>query len=279
MLLPPAVRSEHEPGCEPPDAAHHIAEGGAHDSGDRGPQSRHHRERRRARDPCRRVAGGHVADLVSEDAGQLVLRVHDRQEPARHVDVAPGQSEGIRLFHVDDVEHVRVVSGRVLDEPLPDGAQVGIERRGVVEAHRLGDALRLRVAELLLLGAGYQDDLRPLLDRIPGAPRREQAADEGGSEPDRDRHRAWTSVLEESQTVGTVPPSITYSLPWIEAARLDARKATSSATSSGRPGLPIGIPPSESIRLSRAVSVSVPALSARRAMKIAIASCNATSRH
>src|SRR5439155_1118318 len=34
-----------------------------------------------------------------------------------------------------------------------------------------------------------------------------------------------------------------------------------------RPGLPIGIPPSESIRLSRAVSSSVPALSARRAMR------------
>src|SRR5207244_9845849 len=112
----------------------------------------------------------------------------------------------------------------------------GSARRAVLEARRLGDALRPRVAELLLLGAGYQDDFRPLLDRIPGAPRREQAADEGGSEPDRDRHRAWTSVLEESQTVGTVPPSITYSLPWIEAARLDARKATSSATSSGRVG-------------------------------------------
>jgi len=49
-------------------------------------------------------------------------------------------------------------------------------------------------------------------------------------------------------TAGTVPPSMTYSLPLIEAARSETRNATSSATSSGRPGLPIGMPPSESIR-------------------------------
>src|SRR6266404_6494963 len=85
----------------------------------------------------------------------------------------------------------------------------------------------------------------------------------------RDQVLVPSGVLRRArhQTVGTVPPSITYSLPWIEAARSDARKATSSATSSGRPGLPIGIPPSESIRLSRAVSASVPALSARRTMR------------
>ncbi len=38
------------------------------------------------------------------------------------------------------------------------------------------------------------------------------------------------------------------------------RKATSSATSSGRPGRPSGIPPSESISPCRAVSRSVPEL-------------------
>jgi hypothetical protein len=44
-------------------------------------------------------------------------------------------------------------------------------------------------------------------------------------------------------------------------ARLEARKATSSATSSGRP---MGIPPSESIKPCRAVWRSVPALAASR---------------
>src|SRR5260370_24017594 len=47
-------------------------------------------------------------------------------------------------------------------------------------------------------------------------------------------------------------------------ARSDTRKATSSATSSGRPGRPSGIPPSESISPCRAVSRSVPELLANR---------------
>ena len=46
------------------------------------------------------------------------------------------------------------------------------------------------------------------------------------------------------QTVGTVPPSITYSVPVIEAARGEARKVMSSATSVGFAGRPSGIPPS-----------------------------------
>src|SRR2546427_5038625 len=47
---------------------------------------------------------------------------------------------------------------------------------------------------------------------------------------------------------------MTYSLPVMEEARSDARNATSSATSSGRFGLPKGMPPSESMmRLSRGI--------------------------
>ena len=45
------------------------------------------------------------------------------------------------------------------------------------------------------------------------------------------------------QTVGTVPPSITYSVPVIEAARGDTRKAMRSATSFGFAGRPSGMPP------------------------------------
>jgi len=54
------------------------------------------------------------------------------------------------------------------------------------------------------------------------------------------------------QTVGTVPPSITYSVPVIDAAREEARKTTRSATSLGFAGRPIGMPPSESINIRRA---------------------------
>ena len=69
-----------------------------------------------------------------------------------------------------------------------------------------------------------------------------------------------------SQIVGMFPPSMTYSLPVIEEARSDARKATSSATSSGRFGRPSGIPPSECIRFCRAVVVSVFASFASRSI-------------
>jgi len=56
------------------------------------------------------------------------------------------------------------------------------------------------------------------------------------------------------QAVGTVPPSMTYSVPVIEAARGEARNTTRSATSFGVAGRPIGIPPSESINDRRAPS-------------------------
>lgn len=50
-------------------------------------------------------------------------------------------------------------------------------------------------------------------------------------------------------SVGTVPPSIRYSDPAIEADRGEARKAIRSATSPGVAGLPTGIPPSQSITI------------------------------
>lgn len=46
------------------------------------------------------------------------------------------------------------------------------------------------------------------------------------------------------QAVGTVPPSMMYSVPVMEAARGEARNAMRSATSSGLAGRPSGIPPS-----------------------------------
>ncbi len=47
--------------------------------------------------------------------------------------------------------------------------------------------------------------------------------------------------------VETVPPSIRYSVPEIEADRGDARNVIRSATSCGAAGRPTGIPPSQSM--------------------------------
>ena len=55
----------------------------------------------------------------------------------------------------------------------------------------------------------------------------------------------------EPHAVGTVPPSMTYSVPVMEAARGEARNATRSATSRGFAGRPSGMPPSESITILR----------------------------
>ena len=64
-------------------------------------------------------------------------------------------------------------------------------------------------------------------------------------------------VVLFSQTVGIVPPSITNSLPVMAEALSDARKATSSATSSGRLGRPKGMPPIMSISFCRAAVQSL----------------------
>src|SRR6185436_2742883 len=74
------------------------------------------------------------------------------------------------------------------------------------------------------------------------------------------------------QTVGMFPPSMTYSLPVIEAARAEARNAINSATSLGRFGRPSGIPPSECIRFFLAAVVSVPARAASRSINLVAAS-------
>jgi len=50
-------------------------------------------------------------------------------------------------------------------------------------------------------------------------------------------------LISLAQAVGTVPPSITYSVPVIADARSEARNATRSATSCGFAGRPSGMPP------------------------------------
>jgi hypothetical protein len=81
--------------------------------------------------------------------------------------------------------------------------------------------------------------------------------DESADEKGLISHQALVLFIQFShclQIVGTVPPSIMYSVPVMEAARDEARKAMSSATSLGLAGRPIGMPPSESIKAWRALS-------------------------
>ena len=61
--------------------------------------------------------------------------------------------------------------------------------------------------------------------------------------------RFFQLLYHSAYTVGIVPPSITYSVPVIDAARGDARKAMRFATSTGFDGRPSGMPPSESMMI------------------------------
>jgi hypothetical protein len=69
------------------------------------------------------------------------------------------------------------------------------------------------------------------------------------SEPD---PLAWLARVGNPvrQAVGTVPPSITYSVPVMASARGDATNAMRSATSRGLAGRPIGMPPSDRMMIS-----------------------------
>jgi hypothetical protein len=58
---------------------------------------------------------------------------------------------------------------------------------------------------------------------------------------------AMTLRNADPQATGTVPPSMTYSTPWMDAARSDTRNPTSSATSRGLAGRPMGMPPNEAM--------------------------------
>lgn len=69
--------------------------------------------------------------------------------------------------------------------------------------------------------------------------------------------------LRVRQAVGTVPPSITYSVPVMAPARGEATNAMRSATSRGLAGRPRGMPPSDRMINCLPPSTSVPASSAR----------------
>jgi hypothetical protein len=90
---------------------------------------------------------------------------------------------------------------------------------------------------------------------VPDAHRRGIRNHAGSFDPPRAKDTARrflrTNARARYQAVGTVPPSMTYSVPVMEAARGDARNATKSATSPGLAGRPSGMPPSESMTIFR----------------------------
>ncbi len=73
------------------------------------------------------VAGGGVAELVRDDAGQLVLARGEGDELAREEDVAARDVEGVGLGQVYQVELEFETRGRkVLDELLADLVEVSL---------------------------------------------------------------------------------------------------------------------------------------------------------
>ena len=52
------------------------------------------------------VIGGDVAHLVGDDGGELGRIVGQRQQPARHVEIAAGQREGVDVGRVEDGDAV-----------------------------------------------------------------------------------------------------------------------------------------------------------------------------
>lgn len=75
---------------------------------------------------------------------------------------------------------------------------------------------------------------------------------------------AAASTRSAAQTVGTVPPSITYSAPTMAEARSETRNPTRSATSSVVANRPSGTPPRESKMVCLAASRVSPLPSAIR---------------
>lgn len=165
------------------------------------------------------------------------------------------------------------------------------ERQVVIALTKEGDALRFRagcLGDTLLEASGQTpaalaklngetNQLRMPSIIISAAGRRQRRR------PKRIR-RAWGTPPPSRliglvlQTVGTVPPSMTYSVPVMLAARSDARKAIRLATSSGFAGRPIGIPPSESMIIFLPASMSPPCSDARRIATADIAEDKLTGR-
>jgi len=180
-LLFAAVRREHDGVGHPADAADEVAEGRADDAGHCRGEAGDHRKRRRPGDPSRGVSGGDVPDLVAKYGGELVLRVEQREQAARHVHGAAGERECVRLGRVDDREGVwHVATWRQPGQPLADRSDVRGERRILDQPHRLGNALRLGLAEIALRRLRNDHDLGPPTHRVDRASREQDGRNADG---------------------------------------------------------------------------------------------------
>ena len=83
----------------------------------------------------RTVARGDVADLMTDDTGQIGFAIHIGHDAARDIHVAAGQCEGI---HVRRIEHrevpVQLRAVRGLRQALADVVDIGLHRRILVFA-------------------------------------------------------------------------------------------------------------------------------------------------
>ena len=155
-----------------------IAERGHAGHEDAGQQ---HAERAagRARVLLRHVAGGDVAHLVAEHAGELGLVAQVREQPARDVDEAAGQRErvhGRRVDHGEGPRQVRTV--RDGGDPFADAGHVALQLVVVVDAHLATDLGVATAADLDLLGLADEGDLALTGDRVGRAGGGEQGAAE-----------------------------------------------------------------------------------------------------
>ena len=88
----------------------------------------------------RRMPCGHVADLMSEHAGQLRFVAKKRQQAAGDVDVPAGQRKRVDRRNVDD----RELPGQVRPlgqarQPQADVRDICLQRAIVVDAHLFPD--------------------------------------------------------------------------------------------------------------------------------------------
>ena len=117
-----------------------------------------------------RVAGGNVADLVAQYAGELRLVVEVGHDAAREVDESAGDGEGVHHVAIDEAEgpgQVGAVTagGHGLTLLVEEGLQFGV----VVNAH-FGHYLGVvALAHLNLLLLGDEGDLLLARHRVRGA--------------------------------------------------------------------------------------------------------------
>ena len=117
-----------------------------------------------------------MADLVAEHGRHLRFVAEERHDAARQIDVAAGQRERVDRGFVHDGERPRQVGPfRRLRELAPDAFDVALQRRVLIDAHRLADFGVVLPAELDLLGFRHENQLAPPCGRI------RRAGDEQGN--------------------------------------------------------------------------------------------------